>query len=106
MKTTILTCGAFLYASLAFAAPTTPTEGRLVAQAPATPAPEATVPAAPVQGANSFTEAQARTHLEDAGFRNVTGLTLGSDGVWRANAELGGTPTEVTVDYQGNITKR
>ena len=44
-------------------------------------------PGAPVAGANSFTEGQAKSRIEDRGFKNVSGLTKDSNGVWRGKAE-------------------
>src|SRR4051812_30186230 len=37
---------------------------------------------APVPGANSFTESQARSRIEDAGYSNVSGLRKDDQGVW------------------------
>lgn len=56
------------------------------------------------RGANSFTEGQARTHIEKAGFSGVTGLTKGQDGVWRGQAMRGGQATPVAMDFKGNVT--
>ena len=41
---------------------------------------------APVAGRNSFTEGQAKSRIEDAGFSNVSGLQKDKDGVWRGKA--------------------
>jgi hypothetical protein len=80
---------------------------------PATPAPPVTapvvteapkaVPGAPVAGANSFTEAQARSRIEANGFTNVTGLTKDDKSVWRGKAMKEGKSVSVALDYQGNI---
>ena len=59
--------------------------------------------AAPVAGANSFTEGQAKSKIEDAGFTNVTELKKDDNGVWRGKASKGGTATAVSVDFQGNV---
>ena len=40
-------------------------------------------PGAPVAGANSFTEGQAKSRIEARGYTNVAGLTKDGDGVWR-----------------------
>jgi hypothetical protein len=61
-------------------------------------------PAAPIAGANSFTEGQAKSRIEAAGYTNVSGLTKDKDGIWRGNASKGGTMMTVSIDYQGNIT--
>ncbi|TDR89161.1 PepSY domain-containing protein [Enterovirga rhinocerotis] len=56
------------------------------------------------KGANSFTEGQAKSRLEGAGFTGVTGLTKDDDGIWRAKAMAkDGKPVDVGVDYKGNI---
>ena len=58
---------------------------------------------APVAGANSFTEAQAKDLIEKAGFADVTDLKLDDKGVWQASATKDGKPAKVSLDYQGNI---
>ena len=58
---------------------------------------------APVRGANSFTEDQAKSRIEDAGYTDVTGLKKDNDGVWRAMANKGGAQVSVSVDFQGNV---
>jgi hypothetical protein len=60
-------------------------------------------PGAPVAGANSFTEAQARSRIEAAGYTGVSGLMKDKDGVWRGNASKAGTATTVSIDFQGNV---
>lgn len=89
--------------------------GSAVAQTPAanpdpkTPAvtrPETPAPAMPAKGANSFTEAQARTRIEARGFTAVTGLAKDKDGVWRGKAMKNGASHEVAIDYQGNVFPR
>lgn len=60
-------------------------------------------PTAPVAGANSFTEAQAKDRIEKAGYAAVTGLKLDDKGVWQASATKDGKPAKVSLDYQGNI---
>jgi len=59
--------------------------------------------ASPVAGANSFTMAQAKSHIEDKGYTNVTGLKKDAHGVWRGMATKDGKSGPVTVDYQGNV---
>ena len=58
---------------------------------------------APVAGANSFTESQARKRLEDMGYTNVTGLMKDSQSIWRGTAMKGGASMAVALDYQGNV---
>jgi putative membrane protein len=59
--------------------------------------------AAPVPGANSFTEDQARSRIQDAGYSDVTKLTKDDQGIWRGQAKKDGKSTAVALDYQGNI---
>lgn len=72
------------------------------------PAPSGAAPvtAAPAAGANSFTELQARTRLENQGFTGVTGLTKDTDGIWRGMGMKAGRSMSVSVDYQGNIVEK
>ena len=58
---------------------------------------------APVAGRNSFTEGQAQSAIEKAGYTNVSGLMKDDNGVWRGKASKSGTATDVTVDFQGNV---
>ena len=58
---------------------------------------------APVAGRNSFTEGQAKSKIEDAGFTNVTALKKDDNGVWRGKASKSGSATAVSVDFQGNV---
>ena len=57
----------------------------------------------PVAGANSFTEGQAKSKIEGAGYTNVTELKKDDNGVWRGKASKGGSATQVSVDFQGNV---
>ena len=58
---------------------------------------------APVAGANSFTEGQAKSRIENMGFANVTDLKKDDNGVWRGRAMKSGQTVDVSVDYQGNV---
>ena len=58
---------------------------------------------APVAGRNSFTEGQAKSKIEDAGYANITALKKDDNGVWRGNASKSGSATAVSVDFQGNV---
>ncbi|MCP3388228.1 hypothetical protein NLM27_05475 [Bradyrhizobium sp. CCGB12] len=57
----------------------------------------------PVAGRNSFTEGQAKSRIEDAGYSNVSGLQKDDQGVWRGKADKAGTKSDVSVDFQGNV---
>jgi hypothetical protein len=74
------------------------------ANTPAVSTPNTKNPNAPVEGANSFTEGQARSRIEAAGFSNVTNLTKDPKGVWRGRAAKGGSKVNVSLDFQGNVT--
>ena len=50
-------------------------------------------PGAPVAGANSFTEGQAKSRIETNGFTNVSDLQKDGNGVWRGKAIEGGNPS-------------
>jgi len=62
-----------------------------------------TSPADLKKGANSFTEAQAKSRIEDMGFASVTGLTKDVDGIWWATASKDSKSVKVGLDYQGNL---
>ena len=70
---------------------------------PAVATPDSTNTTAPVEGANSFTEDQAKGRITEAGYVGVTGLTLDDKGVWRGTATRDGKSVNVALDYQGNI---
>jgi opacity protein-like surface antigen len=76
-----------------------------VAQTPAVKSPSTTNPAAPVPGANSFTEGQAKSKIEAAGYTGVTGLKKDDNGVWTGTATQGGKQVNVKLDFQGNVTQ-
>jgi hypothetical protein len=57
----------------------------------------------PVAGRNSFTEGQAKSKIEEAGYTGITDLKKDDSGVWRGMASKGGSSTKVSVDFQGNV---
>lgn len=63
-------------------------------------------PGVPVAGANSFTEGQARSRIEEKGFNNVQDLKKDESGVWRGKADQNGKTVTVSVDFQGNVVAR
>lgn len=73
---------------------------------PAVATPGAKNPAAPVEGANSFTEAQAKERIENAGYTDVKGLKLDDKGIWMASATKDGKSLSVALDYQGNVVAK
>ena len=63
-------------------------------------------PGAPVSGANSFTEGQAKSRIESSGYTNVSGLRKDDQGVWRGTATKDGRSVNVSLDFQGNVGVR
>ena len=76
------------------------------ARTPAVASPDKNNPGAPVAGANSFTEGQAKSRIEAQGFTNVTDLKKDDKGVWMAKASKGGKSSTVALDYQGNVVAK
>jgi putative membrane protein len=58
---------------------------------------------APLKGANSFTEGQAKDRALSHGLTDVGALKKDDDGVWRGSAQQDGTPVEIAVDFKGNV---
>jgi periplasmic protein CpxP/Spy len=54
-------------------------------------------------GSNSFTEPQARSKIEQAGYQKVTDLRKDDQGIWRAKAEKDGRNVSVGLDFKGNV---
>jgi len=61
---------------------------------------------APVAGANSFTEGQAKGRIEAQGYSKISKLTKDKDGVWRGKATKGNRQMDVSVDFQGNVVAK
>ena len=66
-------------------------------------APRKTDEGAPLKGANSFTEGQAKDRAEAQGFVSVSGLQKDGDGIWRGNAMQDGKATPIAIDFKGNV---
>ena len=58
---------------------------------------------APLKGANSFTEGQAKDRAMAWGATGVNGLTKDADGIWRGTATMDGKPSNVAIDFKGNV---
>jgi len=58
---------------------------------------------APLKGANSFTEGQAKDRALAQGLGNVSGLKKDDDGIWRGSATQDGKQVQIAVDYKGNV---
>ena len=58
---------------------------------------------APLKGANSFTEGQAKDRAIAYGLTSVADLKKDGDGIWRGSAMQDGKTVQVAVDYKGNV---
>jgi len=65
-----------------------------------------TMDASQSPGSNSFTEMQARGHIENAGYSDVTALTKTADGMWTGKAMKSGRSMNVTVDFKGAVSAK
>jgi opacity protein-like surface antigen len=63
-------------------------------------------PGAPVPGANSFTEGQAKSRIEGSGYTSVSELKKDDKGIWRGKGVKNGKTVSVSLDFQGNVTER
>jgi hypothetical protein len=99
MKKTIIAAALFSAFSLHAVAQTADSNG----ETPAVATPDSKNATAPVEGENSFTEAQAMTRITEAGYTDVGALKLDDKGVWRGTAMKGGKSMQVGLDYQGNV---
>ena len=71
---------------------------------PGAPSTTGTVPVANLEkGANSFTEGQVRSRLEQAGVRDVKDLKKDDQGIWRGQAMRDGKAVQVGFDFKGNV---
>jgi putative membrane protein len=53
---------------------------------------------------NSFTQSQAKGHIEKAGYTDVSALTKTPDGRWTGTAKKDGKPVNVSVDFKGAVS--
>jgi hypothetical protein len=58
---------------------------------------------APLEGANSFTEEQAKDRVMAAGMTAPSTMTKDEKGIWRGTATQGDKSMSVAVDYKGNV---
>jgi hypothetical protein len=58
---------------------------------------------APLKGANSFTEGQAKDRAVAQGFMGVSDLKKDGDGIWRGSAMQDAKSVQVAIDYKGNV---
>jgi hypothetical protein len=54
--------------------------------------------------ARAFTEDQAKSQIEAKGYSNVSGLRKDPKGIWRGKAEKDGSPVNVILEVNGNVT--
>ena len=59
---------------------------------------------APLKGANSFTEGQAKDRaIGHGGVDAVADLKKDDDGIWRGTGTRGDKTVQIAVDYKGNV---
>ena len=58
---------------------------------------------APLEGANSFTEGQAKDRAEAAGFTELSALQKDDKGIWRGTAKRGASQVNIAIDFKGNV---
>lgn len=58
---------------------------------------------APLTGANSFTETQAKDRVVAHGISMPASLVMDDKGIWRGSAMQDGRSVTVAVDYKGNV---
>ena len=69
--------------------------------------PRKTDAGAPLKGANSFTEGQAKDRaIGHGGVDAVAGLKKDDDGIWRGTGTQAGKSVEIAVDYKGNVVTK
>ena len=62
---------------------------------------------APLKGANSFTEGQAKDRaIAHGNVDSVASLKKDDDGIWRGTGTQAGKTVEIAVDYKGNVVTR
>ncbi len=102
MKRTIIAAALISVSAFSALAQTTPAANPN-GDTPSVATPDSRNVTAPVEGANSFTEDQAKSRLEKAGFSDVKNLMKDDKGIWMAAAMKDGKSVNVALDYQGNI---
>lgn len=58
---------------------------------------------APFEGANSFTEDQARERAVAWNVTDVSALVQDEQGIWRGTGMVAGNAVSVAIDYRGNV---
>jgi hypothetical protein len=70
---------------------------------PAPPSVASLPPAEPVADAPAIDSTAARAAIEASGYSEVSGLTRGADGSWRAKAQFGRAEVRLIVDTKGRV---
>ncbi|AAK90664.2 PepSY domain-containing protein [Agrobacterium fabrum] len=105
MKNAIFAAALFSATSISAFAQTAPTANNN-GDTPAVATPDTKNPTAPVEGANSFTEAQAKDRIEKAGYSDVKDLKKDDKGIWNAAGMKDGKAVSIALDYQGNVVAK
>ncbi len=58
---------------------------------------------APLKGANSFTEGQAKDRALAYGYSSIASLVRDGDDIWRGSAMRDGKAVPIAIDYKGNV---
>lgn len=106
MKKIILAVALLSATAMSVAAQTSAPANSTDGNTPAVATPETKNPTAPVEGANSFTEAQAKSRIEEAGYSDVKDLKKDDKGIWMAAGMKDGKSVMISMDYQGNIVAK
>ena len=61
---------------------------------------------APLEGANSFTESQAKDRVIAYGMTEPSALVKDDQGIWRGTAMQDGKQMPVAVDFKGNVVSK
>jgi hypothetical protein len=106
----IVAASAALMFGMADAAPaqdqSVPAASPSATQNPAVKSPDNMANTPLAKGHNSFTKGEAKVRIEKAGYTDVAGLALDSDGLWQAHAIKDGQPVNVALDYKGNVASQ
>ncbi len=105
MKQIVLAAALISASALSALAQTTPAPNEN-GETPAVATPDTKNPTAPVEGANSFTEDQAKSRIEKAGFSDVKNLMKDDKGIWMAKGMKDGKSVSIALDYQGNVVAK
>ena len=106
MKKLLITTAAIAFSATSVFAQETKPAANPDGDTPAVATPSEQNTTAPVEGANSFTEDQAKDRITEAGYADVADLKLDDKGVWQGKATKDGKSVMVSMDYQGNIVAK